>query len=79
MHFWVQIPRDCKVFPRGLTNGGGGRICNNRLLFKKNKLFFPIVLWKFLWGGQGLDGVGQSRDGDPQPPPPTWENHGLKN
>ena len=46
--------------------GGGGRIFNNRLLSEKNQLFFPYC---FLWGGQGLDGGGQSCDGDPPVPP----------
>ena len=26
---------------------------------------FPIVFWKFFFGGQGLDGGGQSRDSLP--------------
>ena len=64
MHFWVQIPRDCKVFPRRLTNEGR-RIFNNRLLFEKNKLFSLLFSGNFC-GAEG-DKV------------PTWENHALKN
>ena len=37
MHFWVQIPRDCKVLLKRLTDGGGG-IFNNKLLLS---LLFP--------------------------------------
>ena len=31
--FGFKRHKNCKVFPRRLTNGGGGVIFNNRLLF----------------------------------------------
>ena len=34
---------------------------------------FPIVFWKFLWKGQGLDGVGQRRNGGSCLVPPARE------
>ena len=39
---------------------------------------FSVVFWKFLWGRQGLDGGGQSRDGG-SPSPPTSENSVILN
>ena len=40
-----------RIFPRRLSSGG---TFNNRLLFENNRLFFPVVFWKFLWGDKVL-------------------------
>ena len=40
----------------------GWGIFNNRLLFKNNGLFFPIVLWEFLWGNKAVIKEGKSCD-----------------
>ena len=66
-----------RIFPSRFTSGG---IFNYRLLFKNNKLlFFPIVFWNFLWGEQGRDGGGQSRDREHPPVSlPTRENPAMR-
>ena len=46
--FLAQIPRNCRVFPRRLTNGG---IFNNRLLFENSRPLFSLLFsGNFLWG-----------------------------
>ena len=61
-----------KVFPRRLTNGEGG--------FLTIAYCFPYCFLEIFVGEQGLDGRGQSRDGDiPPVPPPTRENPAVGN
>ena len=47
----VNIEHVFRVFTRRLTNGGTFK---NRLFFKKNRLLFPTVFWKFLWKDKTL-------------------------
>ena len=49
----LEILRNCRVFPRRLTNGG---IFNNRLLFENSRPLFSLLFSGNFCGGEGLDG-----------------------
>ena len=63
--FLAQILRNCRVFPRRLTNGG---IFNNRLLFENSRPLFSLLFSGNFCGG-GLDGGDKVVMGDPPVPP----------
>ena len=49
--FLAQILRNCRVFPRRLTNGG---IFNNRLLFENSRPLFPYCFLEIFVGEEAL-------------------------
>ena len=60
--FLAQILRNCRVFPRRLTNGG---IFNNRLLFENSRPLSSLLFSGNFCGGEGLDGRDKVVMGDP--------------
>ena len=55
----INDKKSGRVFPWRLTNGG----------FLTISYCFPYCFLEIFWGGQGLDGEGESRDSSPVPPP----------
>ena len=49
--FLAQILRNCRVFPRRLTNGG---IFNNRLLFENSRPLFSLLFLEIFVGEKAL-------------------------
>ena len=66
MCFLAQILRNCRVFPKRLTNGG---IFNNRLLFENSRPLFSLLFSGNFCGGEGLDGGDKVVMGDSPVPP----------
>ena len=54
MHFWVQIPRNCKVFPRRLTNGGGGELLTIGYCLRKISYFSLLFSGNFCGADKAL-------------------------